>query len=208
LAIMTKITLIEDLKTGDLVLFSGRCPVSRTLRLLMLGKWSHIGMVVLDPKYDYPLLYESTHNDKIPGLDLGRPHQGVQMVPLHKRIDYYAGDIAVRRLYGVNINDNDRHKLNQLRLSMRGLPFEKSILQLLRSLFRYHFYTQQEDLSSIFCSELIAEAYKAMGMLPQDIASNNYTPMDFSQRTGMQLTRGYLGEEVKIKRYKPHLFRK
>ena len=38
---------------------------------------------------------------------------------------------------------------------------------------------ETEDLSSLFCSQLIAAAYQRLGLLPQDTLSNNFVPSDF-----------------------------
>ena len=205
---MSTFTQFEGLQTGDIILFSGRCKMSRFVQLLMLGKWSHVGMVVIDPNYDYPLLYESTHSQQLRGLDIGRRTQGVQLVPLHKRIKSYKGDIAVRQLHGVEFNADDHFMLDEIRSEMVGRPFESDLKQFLKAQFRYKFYTQKEDLSTIFCSELIAHVYQVLGVLNGDAPSNCYTPMDFSARTDLRLTRGYLGREILLKKFKKHLFRK
>ena len=47
----------------------------------------------------------------------------------------------------------------------------------------------QEDLSSLFCSELVAEAYQRLGLLPkppQGLPSNEYTPRDFAKNIDLQ----------------------
>lgn len=43
--------------------------------------------------------------------------------------------------------------------------------------------TNAEDLSAVFCSELVAAAYKSMGLLPASYPpSAEYTPADFGER--------------------------
>jgi len=53
----------------------------------------------------------------------------------------------------------------------------------------------QKDLTSLFCSELLAETYIRMGLLPEDPKhpSNEYTPKDFSSdapATALPLQKG------------------
>ena len=62
------------------------------------------------------------------------------------------------------------------------------------------FQNTHEDLSSLFCSELVAAAYQRMGIIKSDRASNSYTPDDFSSsRDSSILSDGVeLGEEVYI----------
>ena len=57
----------------------------------------------------------------------------------------------------------------------------------------------KEDLSAIFCSELVAEAYQSMGLLDKKHASNEFTPADFTEENTLPLLRGELGPEIIIK---------
>jgi len=65
-------------------------------------------------------------------------------------------------------------------------PYERSEAELLKAAWDgIGGASRGEDLSSLFCSELVAEAYQAMGLLPEwpkGLPSNEYTPMDFSDR--------------------------
>jgi hypothetical protein len=65
---------------------------------------------------------------------------------------------------------------------------------LLRAAFSGWFGASRgERLNSLFCSELVAEAYQAMGLLPESPPgrpSNEYTPRDFARR-GAKLEAGY-----------------
>jgi len=38
-------------------------------------------------------------------------------------------------------------------------------------------------LSSLFCSELVAETLKSLGIVPQSVNASNITPKDFDQLT-------------------------
>jgi hypothetical protein len=51
----------NTLKTGDVVIFSGKSAVSNFIKLFSGGKWSHVGMVLrLKELDDAVLLWEST----------------------------------------------------------------------------------------------------------------------------------------------------
>jgi len=65
--------------------------------------------------------------------------------------------------------DNDLTKVGQV----RGRPYKQDYWQLLRSVYQAN---EQDDLSSLFCSQLIAAAYQALGLIPKDIPSNNFIP--------------------------------
>jgi len=60
----------------------------------------------------------------------------------------------------------------------------------------------EEDLSSLFCGELVAEAYQNIGLLKEPLEglpSNEFTPKDFAEKRGLVLESGTsLGEEIPI----------
>ncbi|HAJ43214.1 MAG TPA: hypothetical protein DCM00_11255, partial [Alcanivorax sp.] len=86
-----------SLETGDVLLFSGRGPVSAVIRVFTRSPWSHIGLVVRLPGYPEPLVLEAAGGGDSADLHLGRPVAGVTLVPLARKLANYAGDVAVRR---------------------------------------------------------------------------------------------------------------
>lgn len=189
-----------DLKTGDIVLFSGKGAFSDIIKYGTLSKWSHVGMILNIPEYDFLTVWESTTLSNIKDLETDRPRKGVQLVPLSDRVQKYSGDITVRQLQGDDLPDNSLRKLMDLRRELKGKEYERSKLELIKSAYDGPFGNNKEDLSSIFCSELVAEAYQRLGLLAEDKSSNEYTPADFSQKRMKELQGDfYLSEEVILK---------
>jgi hypothetical protein len=62
-------------------------------------------------------------------------------------------------------------------------------------------YNHRTDVSSLFCSEYVAESFLRAGLLPKSPVSNNYVPGDFnSPDVGGRLLRGAkFGPLVSIK---------
>ena len=130
-------------------------------------------------------------------MESGKVVRGVELLPLRHQI--YSGwyeRIAVRRLTGV---DDEKRKqmykdLLKFRTEVQGRPYETSDLELARSALNFQeeylsfLHNTHEDLSSLFCSELVAEAYKRMGILNTDKLSNDFTPDDFSSARDSKLT--------------------
>jgi hypothetical protein len=62
----------------------------------------------------------------------------------------------------------------------------------------------ENDESGFFCSELVATAYKELGLLTRDHNSDNYQPAckfypkDFSERSGRKLDSGELSPEYAL----------
>jgi hypothetical protein len=71
-----------------------------------------------------------------------------------------------------------------VRKELSRKPYERSQIELLKAAYDgFGGASSGEDLSSLFCSELVAEGYQAMGLLPEfpaGLPSNEYTPIDFS----------------------------
>ena len=196
------------LKTGDIVLFSGKGGISDWIKWFSSSSWSHVGMVLKLSGWDMLLLFESTTLNSIKDVETGRAVRGVQLVPLSERIKTYNGKIAIRRLSKA-ITEPMRKKLLKFRRSVSGRPYEKDYIELIRSAYDGPFGENKEDLSSLFCSELVAEAYQKIGMLAEPRKgkphkgepSNEYTPRDFSTeaKRPLKLLMGYkLGKEIRI----------
>jgi hypothetical protein len=56
----------------------------------------------------------------------------------------------------------------------------------------------EKESNSYFCSELIGEAYKRMGLLPTNIVSSSYWPGSFASQNKLKLLDGFLTEEMLI----------
>lgn len=170
------------LRTGDIVLCSGNTLFSRIVRRVTRSEWSHCGLIVEHPDTGELCIWESTTPTEVADLELGMPVDGVQLVPMHERLRTYPGHVAVRRL------DADRTRemldaLHEFRMESAGRPFDRDVFELLRAAFDSQAFGLEdniEDLAKYFCSELLAEAYQRMGLLPPDPPSNEYTPKDFS----------------------------
>lgn len=193
----------DQLKTGDVVLFSGKGFFSRAIKLFSHSKWSHVGIVVKIEDFDLVLLWESTGLSKVEDIIDGKRKKGVQTVALSDRLETYKGDISVRQLNGVVAQDG-MDKLRDLRKLLKNRPYEKGHSELVRSLVDIGgpLCENAEDLSSVFCSELVAESLQEMGVIDERLPSNEFIPKNFAKggRVEHYLTPGFsYGDEIKLK---------
>jgi hypothetical protein len=192
----------SDLKTGDLVLFSGASFFSSVIKWAIGGKWSHVGVVVRSPQLpERVLLWESTRLADLADVETGRAAAGVQLVHLSERLARYEGAFKLRPL-DRPITPEMEQAFAKRRAELCGRPYEQQKLELVEAaLDRWFRALREERLHSLFCSELVAEAYQAMGLLPEPplgLPSCEYTPHDFARRS-VKLLRGYtLGRIVEI----------
>lgn len=176
---MSYLACRDRIETGDIILYSGKGPISTGIKAATFSHWSHVGMAVRVPRPDLVLVYQSTTLSKAMDLTSGEAVQGVQINLLSESIRIYNGDIGVRHL-DVLRTPAMIQALTLFREEMKGKPYEENKLELIKSAWDGPFGHNEEDLSSLFCSELVAEAYQRMGLLSEEKPSNEYTPKDFA----------------------------
>ena len=191
-----------SLKTGDIILFSGKGGVSHGIKLFTNSKWSHVGMVLRLPDSKAVFLWESTTLTTLKDAIDGKTKRGVQLVLLSDRLQRYSGEAAIRRLKNYKMTPKKYRKLMKLREKLRNRPYEKDKIELIKAAYDGLLGHNEEDLSSLFCSELVAEAYQKLGLLkepPLGQPSNEFTPKDFAEKRKLVLGKGAsLGKEIAI----------
>ena len=186
----------HTLNTGDILLFSGKGVISSMIQWFTRSQWSHVAMVIRSQELDMLLSWESTTLSKVKDIRSGTEKQGVQLVALSDRIYTYEGTIAIRQLKGVEVDPARMRELQLFRDEVKNRPYEESKIELAKSAYDGPGGHNEEDLSSLFCSELIAEAYQRMGFLSNTISSNEYTPANFGNHINLQ--EGELGEIIEL----------
>lgn len=187
----------SQLKTGDIILFSGTQGFSSVIKFFTRSPWSHIGIVCVLKKWDMVAVWESTTEAQF-DMATRRVTTGVQLNPLSTRLRAFKGEMAVRQLQGVELTEEEIKTLIQLRKELKGRAYETNKFSLLQSAYDgvARIGAAQEDLSSLFCSELVAEAYQRLNLLDVSLPSAEYVPADFGEDRGLQLSRGTLGETI------------
>lgn len=192
-----------DLRTGDILLFSGKGIASAGIKRILGCAWSHVGLVVRTARSDLPLLLESTPCRDLVDVVSGRVDGGVRLVSLSERLATFEGAVAVRRL-NRPLAPAQLDRLADLLRQLRGRPYERRLLELLLSVSD-RVDLKRENLTSLFCSELIAEILQGIGLL-EDIGqggrpSNEYTPRHFSSACDLKLKLGFaFGPEIRLDR--------
>lgn len=190
----------KEIDTGDILLFSGTGPISNGIKAGSLSKWSHVGVAIYSPELDVLLAYQSTTLSKIKDYTDGIHKQGVQVNLLSDVLNTYKGEVAVRNL-DVHRTPEMLRVLSYFRREMKGRPYEQSKIELIKSVYDGPFGVNIEDLSSLFCSELVAELYQRWGLISEDIPSNEFVPANFAPESGLELLRGAtLSDVVYLKR--------
>ncbi|MDP2226562.1 MAG: hypothetical protein Q8J78_03685 [Moraxellaceae bacterium] len=182
---------LAHLESGDLVLFSGRTFAARLVQCWTGSYWSHVGIVIRMPEYgNVPLLWEATRANKVADIHRGACRDGVQLVPLAEKLASYTGEVAVRRL----VDDGHGHCryqcLRPLLQEWQALPYCNFVFKQLRVWWRGH--EAAPFRHGGFCSELVAEVYQRLSLLPLDKPPMDYVPRDFGPEASLSLLRGRL----------------
>ncbi len=183
----------EDLSSGDVILYSGKHPLHLRQQEVTGCLWSQVGIVLRSRIYSQLFVVESTKLSVCRDVKTGVIEQGVQIVRLEDRVDSFEGKVAVRLV----VPSLSRLAVSQLHFfaeEVHGRPFNDSKLTAARAFRRRN---TASDCSSFFCSELVAEAFQRIGLLPTPpigLSSNNYIPADFSSAfpaAQLSLRKGY-----------------
>jgi len=185
--------LRSHVKTGDLVLFSGRTLAARLVRWWTGSPWSHIGIIVRLPEYaDTPMLWEATRANTVADIHHGVIMDGVQLVSLDAKVASYAGDIAVRRLLDVQASRERSQQLETMLHDWSHQPYRNVVKKQLQAWWLGKGHEHTHISRGGFCSELVAEVYKQLRLLPGDKPSMHYVPSDFGPDAPLPLLQGRL----------------
>jgi len=177
----TNDNMISDIlaraETGDLVLFAGRGLVSATIRLFTRSRWSHVGLVIRDGSSGTPLLLEATVTEESVDTVLGRPVRGVQIVRLADKLAVYDGTVVLRHLEIDERPANLEIDIYEMAALWRYRGYKSFTGTLLLDLLSAN--RRPPHVHRLFCSELVAEVYKRLGLMTRTVRSSRYVPGDF-----------------------------
>src|SRR5262249_18984000 len=170
---------ITKLSIGDLILFCGRTPIHLRIQEVTGCPWTQVALLLRHSNDPQPLVFESTKMSASLDIKTGSILRGVQLGRLSDRLSSFDGTVAVRELRPP-LSDRQAEALLAFAEQVHGRPFNDSKRVAVGALRRKN---HPSDGSSFYCSELVAEAYQRMGLLPtppRGLTSNNYIPADFS----------------------------
>lgn len=188
----------EILETGDILLFSNDNFIMRLWKKLTGCHWTHVGIAIRSDDTDQVLLWESTTLKNLCDVQSHMAQGGVQVVLLSLRTATYKGEVACRQLDFVQADvgitrEGLSRDLTAFRQEVRGRPFEANLIKILKAFIDVVNPRRTDaDLSRMFCSELVAAAFKHAGFLDAEISAEEYTPKDFAENADI------LGKGVKL----------
>jgi len=189
-------------KPGDIVLFRTQGTLPALQRTVLNTEYDHVGIVITKHISRF-----SRHFDAAAALFLlESTNEGVHAYPLRSRLRawHLSGAImVVRRLkHGTLSSGEVAEVLQDFAGTAEGKGYGLNPIKLLRR------KAENAPLETYFCSELVASAYKKIGVLPESVAASNYYPSTFAARSGLKLTNdAELSDEVMIEFWQPEVLR-
>jgi hypothetical protein len=190
---------VEAAHTGDIWLFRGKSMADRAIRAVTNSPVNHVGMVVALDDLP-PLLWHAELGRSLPDVWSGKHQRGVQLHMLVDAVrtwDERYGQRAWTRALEAEIERHHEDRLMEVIDRLDGRPFPTTpglARQWLNGRFR-----RSSSLETIYCAELVATTYQAMGLLPQRRPASWYDPGRFWSGDRIDLAPPFaLGGEVAV----------
>jgi hypothetical protein len=185
--------------TGDIWLFRGKSMADRAIRAVTNSPVNHVGMVVALDDLP-PLLWHAELGRSLPDVWSGKHQRGVQLHMLVDAVrtwDERYGQRAWTRALEGQIERHHEDRLMEVIARFDGRPFPTTAglaRQWLTGRLR-----RSSSLEAIYCAELVATTYQAMGLLPKRRPASWYDPGRFWSGDRIQLVPPFvLGGEVPV----------
>ena len=195
---------VELTRTGDVWVFRGASLADRAIRAVTNAPVNHVGMAVVLEDLP-PLLWHAELGRSLPDAWTGEHQRGVQLHDLRDAVvtwrQRYGQRAWLRQLVGpaddggVTPAMEDAVLRTVARFDGRPFPTTRGLVGgWLTGRLR-----RGTAAETVFCAELVAATYTAMGLLPADRPRNWYDPGSFWSGDDLRLLQGAtLGPEVPV----------
>jgi hypothetical protein len=187
--------------TGDIWLFRGRTFADRAIQTLTNSPVNHVGMVVALDDLP-PLLWHAELGRSLPDVWTGRRQRGVQLHRLRDAVttweQRYGQRAWLRQLQGGEIERHHEDRLMEVIDRFDGHPFPTTA-RLAGRWAAGRFRRRETSLETIYCAELVATTYQAIGLLSDRHPASWYDPGRFWSGDHVALVPPFrLGEEIAV----------
>lgn len=178
--VLTLDDAIATAATGDIWLFRGRSFADRAIQTVTNSPVNHVGMAVAIDDLP-PLLWHAELGKSLPDVWTGERQRGVQLHPLRDAVTTWSAKYGqrawVRQLVGtVGREHEDRLMETIAHFDGRAFPTTPGLL---RHWLAGRVRRRDTALETIYCAELVATTYQAMGLLPRHRPASYYDPGKF-----------------------------
>ena len=191
-------------RTGDLWLFRGHTLADRAIQLTTNSPVNHVGMaVVLDDLP--PLMWHAELGRSLPDQWSGGHQRGAQLHDLRSAVTVWGtryGQRAWMRQLDAPVTREMEDAALRTIARLDGTPFPSTVQlagRWLRGRVPLRSQVRDDDLESVYCAEIVAITFEAMGLLPAGRRSSWFDPGRFWSGDELGLVGGArLGDEIEV----------
>lgn len=173
---------IDDLETGDIILFHGNYFFSYIVEYFTNSVYSHVGVVLKNPNlgdatFTGIYLLESEREDT-PDPENNRIKKGVQIINLEEKMKHYKGRIYVRKLHCTR-DKNFYEKIIKIHSTVHNIPYDLNPLDWIKAYYKLDIGNTQKE-NTYWCSALVSYVYVELGFLDKHIPWTLISPKELS----------------------------
>ncbi len=195
---------VDQTRTGDVWIFRGVSVADRAIQTVTNAPVNHVGMAVVIDDLP-PLLWHAELGRSLPDAWTGEHQRGVQLHDLRDAVTTwrwkYGQQAWLRQLIGpaddggVSPEMEDAVLRTVARLDGKPFPTTRGLATgWINGRLRRH-----TSAEAVYCAELVAATYTAMGLLPASRPQNWYDPGKFWSEDRLELLQGAkLGDEIAV----------
>ena len=173
---------IDELETGDIILFNGNYFLSHIIEYFTKSTYSHVGIILKNPNlgdatFKGIYLLESGF-EKTPDPENNRIKKGVQIINFEEKIKNYKGCIYVRKLHCTR-DEKFYEKIIQIHSAVHNIPYDLHPIDWIKAYYQLDIGNTQKE-NTYWCSALVTFVYVELGFLDKNIPWSLISPQDLS----------------------------
>jgi len=173
---------IDELETGDIVLFSGNYFLSHIVEYFTKSIYSHVGVILKNPNlgdatFKGIYLLES-ERENTPDPENNRIKKGVQIINLEEKMKQYKGRVYVRKLHCTR-DKEFYEKIKKIHSTVHNIPYDLNPIDWVKGYYKLDIGNTQKE-NTYWCSALVSYLYVELGFLNENIPWTLISPQDLS----------------------------
>lgn len=198
---------VDDLETGDIVLFRGNGIISNILKYFGRSKYSHVGIILKNPRFlndnleDGIYILESSYNNT-PDSEDKKLKVGTQIHKLEDIVREFPKNSVYIRKVNCQRDDNFYKKFNEIHEQIHNKPYDLNIFDWISAKYNLDKEIYPNPLykttTQFWCSALVSYVFYELGIVKNDINWTIIAPREFSSDEGKYLVFSCVIENEKL----------
>ena len=173
---------INELETGDIILFNGNYFMSHIIEYFTSSIYSHVGIILKNPDlgdatFEGIYLLESGR-ENTPDPENNRIKKRVQIINLEEKIKNFNGQIYVRKLHCTR-DKEFYEKIKNIHSAVHNIPYDLNPIDWIKADLQLDIGNTHKT-NTYWCSALVTYVYVKLGFLDKNIPWSLISPQDLS----------------------------